>query len=107
MLNIKVEDQTIATEAKGTKEDILAETVLAGVNGAEFTDVPADVEQCIKALFAQETTMRYLLYDTYETGIELGELIYESDDIAEIREAAKLRKEETDGECELYVMERI
>lgn len=51
--------------------------------------------------------MRYLLYDIYETGIELGELICESDDIAEIREAAKLRKEETDGECELYVMERI
>lgn len=51
--------------------------------------------------------MRYLLYDSYETGIELGELICESDDIAEIRAAAKLRKEETDGECELYIMERI
>ncbi len=51
--------------------------------------------------------MRYLLYDSYETGVEHGELICESDDIAEIRAAAKLRKEETDGECELYVMERI
>ncbi|MGN1263840.1 MAG: hypothetical protein ACI4TW_07360 [Prevotella sp.] len=51
--------------------------------------------------------MKYALYDTYETEIELGELICASDDFAEIKAAAKLRNEETDGECALYVMERI
>ena len=50
--------------------------------------------------------MRYLLYDIYETEIELSELICESDDIAEIRAAAKLREKETDGECELCVLDR-
>ena len=50
--------------------------------------------------------MRYLLYDSYETGVELGELLCASDDIAEIRAAAKLRREETDGECELCVLDR-
>lgn len=46
MLNIKVEDQTIATEAKGAKEDILAETVLAVISAArtfsEITHVPVE-----------------------------------------------------------------
>lgn len=50
---------------------------------------------------------RYALYDTYETEIEPGELICTSDDYAEIREAARERMEETDGECELSVMEQI
>ena len=52
-------------------------------------------------------SMKYSLYDTYETEIEPGELLCTSDDYAEIVEAAKLRKAETDGECELYVMERV
>lgn len=51
--------------------------------------------------------MKYSLYDTYETEIESGELICTSDDYAEIIKAAKLRNAETDGECELRVMERI
>ena len=51
--------------------------------------------------------MRYALYDTYETEIEPGELICTSDSYAEIKMAAKRRTEETDGECELYVMTRI
>lgn len=51
--------------------------------------------------------MRYALYDTYETEIEPGELICTSDSMAEIRAAAKLRAEETDGECSLFVAERI
>ena len=38
---------------------------------------------------------RYALYDFYED--EQGELICESNDIAEILEAAKLRQQETDG----------
>lgn len=50
--------------------------------------------------------MRYKLYDVYETEIEPGELICESDYIEEIRAAARLRREETDGECELMVAER-
>lgn len=45
--------------------------------------------------------MRYALYDTYETEIEPGELICTSDSMAEIR------AEETDGECNLFVAERI
>ncbi len=49
----------------------------------------------------------YSLYDTYETEIEPGELICTSDSMTEIREAAKLRAEETDGECSLFVMERL
>ncbi|MBQ5490237.1 MAG: hypothetical protein IIT77_05780 [Oscillospiraceae bacterium] len=50
--------------------------------------------------------MRYTLYDTYETETEPGELICTSDDMAEIRAAARLRAEETDGECDLYVLTR-
>lgn len=51
--------------------------------------------------------MRYALYDTYETEIEPGELICTSDSMAEIRAAARLRAEETDGECSLFVAERL
>ena len=49
----------------------------------------------------------YALYDTYETETEPGELLCTSDDYAEIVKAAKLRSAETDGECKLYVMERM
>ena len=49
----------------------------------------------------------YSLYDVYEAEIEPGELICTSDYYAEIKAAAKLRAEETDGECELYVMTRV
>jgi hypothetical protein len=48
---------------------------------------------------------RYSLYDVYETEIFPGELLCTSDDMAEIRQAAKQRHEDTDGECELYVLE--
>jgi hypothetical protein len=52
--------------------------------------------------------MKYELFDLYETETgECGELICASDDMAEIRLAAKLRREETDGECDLFVRERI
>lgn len=51
--------------------------------------------------------MKYELYDLYETGIKPGELICASDDLAEVKAAAKLWNEETDGECALYIMERI
>ena len=53
---------------------------------------------------------RYALYDIYEAEIPippLGELICESDDFAEIKAAAKLRCEETDGECDLRVMKKL
>lgn len=50
---------------------------------------------------------RYALYDTYETEIEPGELICTSDDYAEIRAAARERTKETDGECTLYIAERV
>ena len=52
-----------------------------------------------------EKKMKYALYDFYED--EQGELICMSDDIAEIRAAAKLRCEETDGECNLRVMKKL
>lgn len=52
-------------------------------------------------------TMKYALYDTYETEIESGELICTSDSMAEIKAAAKLRAEETDGECNLFIMEKV
>lgn len=48
---------------------------------------------------------RYALYDFYED--EQGELICESNDIAEILEAAKLRQQETDGECDLHAQESL
>lgn len=51
--------------------------------------------------------MKYALYDTYETETEPGELICTSDSMAEIRAAARLRAEETDGECDLYVLSRV
>lgn len=47
--------------------------------------------------------MKYSLYDSYETGVEFGELICTSDDYAEIKAAARQRIEDTDGECELYI----
>lgn len=49
----------------------------------------------------------YALYDTYETEIEPGEMICTSDSMAEIKAAAKLRAEETDGECNLFIMEKV
>ena len=49
--------------------------------------------------------MKYALYDFYED--DQGELICMSDDIAEIKAAGKLRCEETDGECDLRVMEKL
>ena len=52
-----------------------------------------------------EKGMKYALYDFYED--DQGELICMSDDIAEIRAAAKLRCEETDGECDLRVMKKL
>ena len=52
-----------------------------------------------------ETEMKYALYDAYEAETERGELVCESDDYEEIKEAAKLRCEETDGECALYLYE--
>lgn len=52
------------------------------------------------------STMKYELYDVYETEIlDTGELLCTSDDMAEIRAAAKERIADTDGECELYVKE--
>ena len=49
---------------------------------------------------------QYTLYDTYETEVEPGELICTSNDYAEIVKAAKLRKAETDSECELHILTR-
>lgn len=54
---------------------------------------------------------KYALYDTYETEygteIEQGELICTSDDYSEINTAAKQRIKDTDGECSLFVAERV
>lgn len=50
---------------------------------------------------------RYALYDIYEAETAPGELICESDDFAEILEAAKLRQQETDGECALHAQESL
>lgn len=49
----------------------------------------------------------YALYDTYETETEPGELLCTSDDYAEIVKAAKFRSAETDGECNLFIMEKV
>ncbi len=52
--------------------------------------------------------MKYELWDSHEKGVfEFGELLCISDSMTEIRAAAKERMAETDGECELVVMERI
>lgn len=49
---------------------------------------------------------KYELYDIYETEVyDVGELICSSDDMAEIRAAAKERIKDTDGECKLFVRE--
>lgn len=51
-------------------------------------------------------THKYELYDIYETEVfDCGELICSSDDMAEIRAAAKERIKDTDGECKLFVRE--
>ena len=50
---------------------------------------------------------KYALYDNYETEIEPGELIFTSDDYAEIKAAAKQWVKDTDGECSLWVAERV
>ena len=47
---------------------------------------------------------KYRLIDYYEGE---AELICESDYIGEIRQAAELRKEETGGECLLYLEEEL
>ena len=50
--------------------------------------------------------MKYELWDIYETEIfDTGELLCTSDDMAEIRAAAKERIKDTDGECKLFVKE--
>ena len=50
--------------------------------------------------------MKYELWDVYETEIfDTGELLCASDDMAEIRAAAKERIKDTDGECNLFVKE--
>lgn len=46
---------------------------------------------------------KYALYDNYDP----DELICTSDDYAEINTAAKQRIEDTDGECSLFVVERV
>ena len=51
--------------------------------------------------------MRYALYDTYETEIEPGEMICTSDSMAEIQAVAKAYSRETDGECNLFIMEKV
>lgn len=56
---------------------------------------------------AGEKKMKYALYDAYEAETPLGELICTSNNFAEIRSAAKLRREETDWECDLLVMKRL
>ncbi len=51
-------------------------------------------------------THKYELYDIYETEVfEFGELLCASDDMAEIKAAAKERMKDTDGECKLFVKE--
>lgn len=50
--------------------------------------------------------MKYELWDIYETEIfDTGELLCKSDDMAEIRAAAKERIKDTDGECKPFVKE--
>lgn len=47
----------------------------------------------------------YILYDTYETGVNLGEEIGCYNSYEEMRKAARQRIEDTDGECSLqYVV---
>lgn len=43
----------------------------------------------------------YILYDTYETGVDLGEDIGCYNSYEEMRKAARQRIEDTDGECSL------
>lgn len=49
--------------------------------------------------------MKYELWDVYETlaSEESGELLCASDSMAEIKQAARQRIEDTDGECRLLV----
>ena len=51
--------------------------------------------------------MKYELWDVYETlaSEESGELLCTSDSMAEIKQAARQRIEDTDGECRLLVKE--
>ena len=86
-----------------------------------YTNSIQDVVTAVKRLFAQYICkiivefqqkrnevreMKYELYDVYETEIlDTGELLCTSDDMAEIRAAAKERIKDTDGECKLYVKE--
>lgn len=50
--------------------------------------------------------MKYELWDVYETEIfDTGELLCTSDSMAEIKQAARQRIEDTDGECKLFVKE--
>lgn len=47
----------------------------------------------------------YILYDTYETGVDLGEEIGCYNSYEKMRKAARQWTEDTDGECSLqYVV---
>ncbi len=47
----------------------------------------------------------YILYDTYETGVDHGEEIGRYNSYEEMRKAARQWTEDTDGECRLqYVV---
>ena len=53
----------------------------------------------------RKTVKTYILYDTYETGVDLGEEIGCYSSYEEMRKAARQRIEDTDGECSLqYVV---
>ena len=43
----------------------------------------------------------YILYDTYETGVDLAEEIGRYNSYEEMRKAARQWTEDTDGECRL------
>ena len=51
--------------------------------------------------------MKYILIDRYDCIDEFGEEICISDSMEEIKQAARLHREETRGNCDLFVVSRV
>lgn len=52
-------------------------------------------------------SMKYILIDRYDCIDEFGEEICISDSMEEIKQAARLHREETCGNCDLFVVSRV
>lgn len=91
-------NRSILTELKKGRTKYLSFETLRKIS--DYFKVPLDQFK------ENEHRMKYELWDVYETEIfDTGEILCASDDMAEIRLAAKEHIRNTNGECRLFVKE--